>query len=359
MIGVGMRTIWISLRAINYTDRAFRAAIGNLDTLNKEEKKHLKNMLQMKEVARLNVQVGMLYAAMAGMMAQQLFGLVSATAVGAEYMVAFNQTLNDAKIALADTFFEILKPVLDVFKGFLELVRDNAPLRILVTVLAGLATVLLGLYGIYKLLIGIYEGIRIARKLNNFLVDHELIVNKQLVASNQAVTASSMTLGTALMYVGTSLAIGFGLFFALRDVLGDLPAMLIAVAAALVPLVIMLWKAAVATSIVTSGIAAIIGLAAIGGALGIMNMGGIGNFQRGIRSAPYTGPMMVHKGEVIYNPYSGRPTGVAAEIGRETVPSVTHQDIDINVEHLYTEAPYDEIDEKLGETARRKMRNSR
>lgn len=358
-MGLGMRTIWISLRAMNYTDRAFRAAIGNLDQLDKKEKAHLKNLLAMKDAARMNVAVGMLYAAMAGMMAQSLFGFISTTEVGAEYMREFNTTLSEAKIALADTFFETMRPVLDVIKTFLELIRDNAGLRIAVVIIATLATVLLGLYGIYKLIIGIKGGIAAARALNNWLAEHELILAKKQIASNTALTASSITLGTALMYVGTSLAIGFGLFFALKDVLGPLPALLLAVAVAMIPLVVMLWKAGIAANILTGGMLAIGGLAALGGAIGMMNLAGLTNFQMGTRSAPYTGLVPVHKGEVIYNPYTERPTGIAAELRRGAGPSVTHQKIDVSIEHLHTEAPFDEIDERLGRTLRRKMRNSR
>jgi len=121
----------------------------------------------------------------------------------------------------------------------------------------------------------------------------------------------------------------------------------------------MLWKAGVATSIVTAGIATIAGLAAMGGALAMMNMAGVTNFQMGTRSAPYTGLVPVHKGEVIYNPYTERPTGIAAELRRGAGPSVTHQRVEIGIEHLHTEAPYDEVDEKIGRTLRRKMRSSR
>lgn len=359
VMGLGMKTIWISLRAMNYTDRAFRAAIGNLDGLNKAEKKHLNNLLKMKDAARMNVAAGMLYAAMAGMMAQSLFGLISTTQVGAEYMSEFTATLDEAKIALADTFFETLRPVLDVLKTFLELLRDNAPLRYVVMLLALGATAALGLYGSYKLLLGIKEGIAAARALNIWLSEHQLILAKKQLASNTALTASSITLGTALMYVAASAALGFTVFFGLRGILGDLPAMLIAVAVALIPLVVMLWKASVATSILTAGIATIAGLAALGGALGMMNMAGIGNFQMGTRSAPYTGPMMVHRGEVIYNPETERPTGIAAELRRGAGPSVTHQKIEIGIEHLHTEAPFDEVDEKMGRVLRRKMRDSR
>lgn len=358
-MGLGMKTIWISLRAMNYTDRAFRAAIGNLDELDDAEKNHLKNLLRMKDAARMNVAAGMLYAAMAGMMAQSLFAFMSTTEAGAEYMSEFTATLDEAKIALADTFFETMRPALDVIRMFLELLRDNAPLRYAIVLIATLATAALGLYGAYKVLLGIKEGIAAARALNIWLSEHQLILAKKQLASNTALTASSISLGTALAYVGVSAAFGLAVFFGLKDVLGPLPAMLLAVAVALIPLVIMLWKASVATSILTAGIATIAGLAALGGALGMMNMAGVGNFQMGTRSAPYTGPMMVHRGEVIYNPETERPTGIAAELRRGAGPSVTHQKIEIGIEHLHTEAPFDEVDEKMGKTLRRKMRNSR
>ena len=358
-MGLGMKTIWISLRAMNYTDRAFRAAITNLDSLNKAEKKHLKNMLQMKQVAQANVQAGMLYSAMAGMMVGQLAAFMMSTAESSEYMRDFVDVLDEAKAALAETFVETLRPVLDVVKGFLNLIGDSPELRTAVVVITVLGTAVLGLYGASMLLKGISEGLLITRQLNNYLMTHQLVLNKQLIVSNNATAASAVTLGTALAYVGASAAIGLMIFFGLRDVLGPMPAILLAVAGAMVPLVVMLWKASVAANILTGGILAIAGLAALGGAMGMMNMAGITNFQMGTRSAPYTGPMIVHKGEVIYNPATERPTGIAAELRRGAGPSVTHQKIEIGIEHLHTEASFDEVDEKIARTLRRKMRNSR
>lgn len=354
VMGLGMRTIWISLRAMNYTDRAFRAALGNLDKLNAAEKKHLNNLLAMKDAARMNVAVGMLYAAMAGMMAQSLFSFMSTTEAGAEYMSEFTATLNEAKVALADTFFETMRPVLDVLKTFLELLRDSAPLRITVMLLAFAATAVLGLYGAYKLYLGIQGGIAAARKLNAFLIEHEIIAEKAHTLSIR---------GTTLAYWQLAVAIGaaLGAFAIAYTILSQINNPIVSLITLIGALTVAFWALFIAESAATVGIALVAGgiAAAAAYALYQQTMGDVGSFQMGTRSAPYTGPMMVHRGEVIYNPETERPTGIAAELRRGAEPSITHQKIDIGIEHLHTEAPYDEIDEKIGRTLRRKMRNSR
>jgi len=194
VMGLGMKTIWISLRAMNYTDRAFKAAITNLDSLNKAEKTHLKQMLQMKQAAQANVQAGMLYAAMAGMMAGQLMAFMMSTAESSAYMRDFVDSLDEAKAALAETFVETLRPVLDVVKGFLNIIGDSPELRTAVVVVTLLGTALLGLYGASMLLKGISEGIAVTRQLNNFLITHKLLLNKQLILSQNATAVSSINI---------------------------------------------------------------------------------------------------------------------------------------------------------------------
>jgi hypothetical protein len=82
-------------------------------------------------------------------------------------------------------------------------------------------------------------------------------------------------------------------------------------------------------------------------------------FARGTRALPHTGFFFGHKGEMVFNPATGRPTGIRDVIEEERGPSVTEQDIDITIEHLHTEAEFDEVDEKLGTTLRKKMRKNR
>ena len=83
VMGMGMRSIWIALRATNYTDRAFRLAINNLDKLEKKEKAHVKLLIRQKQAAMANVAAGMMYAAMGYMMAGSLANIMAQTRVGA------------------------------------------------------------------------------------------------------------------------------------------------------------------------------------------------------------------------------------------------------------------------------------
>src|SRR3990170_2507375 len=77
------------------------------------------------DTARLNIQTGVLYMAMISMVSQKLIGLLSLTQVGSEYMSEFNQTVQELKVAFADTLFEALKPLLDVLQIFMNIIKDN------------------------------------------------------------------------------------------------------------------------------------------------------------------------------------------------------------------------------------------
>jgi len=350
VMGLGMRTVWISLRALNYTDRAFRAAIINLDKLAKAERDHVKMLLAQKEVARMQVQVNLLYAATLSMMAGQLFNLMAQTEAGATYMSEFNQVIKELKVAFADTFFEILRPVLDVMKAFAVLLRDNEPLRKVIGFVAILAGALVMLYFTVKILTGIYQGYLLTQKIHSYLTDLAVKKNIQLMVSNKGLTISWVTLGAAIKIALGSFALFMGLGMLLGKQGSMWAAVIIGIAMAVYVLAAALKGAAISLSILTWGAAAIAGLAAVAM---------MPEFAGGTRAAPFTGPMWVHKGEIIYNPRSGRPAGVRDILGGEEGPRVTNQEVNVTIENLHTKAEFDDLDEEFARINRRRMRRRR
>ena len=89
-------------------------------------------------------------------------------------------------------------------------------------------------------------------------------------------------------------------FLALKGILGDIPALIAAIVAACLAF-----------------IAALIVINALGGrplldfAGAIGNIGGLVPHQMGTRQVAETGPALLHKGEIVYNPSTNRPTGYA------------------------------------------------
>lgn len=347
MMGMGMRSIWISLRAMNYTDRAFKAAIGNLDKLTKKEKAHLKTALQMSDAARMNIASGLLYGAMLGMAAGALATLIMTTQVGAQYMDEFGQALDDVKVSLADTFFEVLKPALDVIKVFLDLMKQNAPLRYAVVILTLMAGALMGTYVAYTLISGIRKYIIAQMTIENFIRSKGVLLKFKDAMANITLAASNHVLATSLIGVGAGMAVAFGLFFALKDVLGPLPAAIIAVSVAIGIMAAVMWSLAAALTIVTVGIAAGLGAAAFTAAVA-QSSTAVKGFETGTSGLPYTGLFVGHKGEVIYNPATARPTGIGVELGQagpEGGRGATYNDItiDFSGSTIHTKADKEEL----------------
>lgn len=341
--GIGMRTVWISLRAVNYTDQAFRQSIINIDKLTKAEKDEYNQLIKRLEVARLNIQTGVLYAAMTMMLAQRLGQLLSVTEVGSAYMSEFNSTLNELKVSFADTLFTALKPLLDVLQIFMNVLKDNAPLRTIVGYVALFAIGLLGLYSIYTILRGAMTQYQTNLALQSFLTQTAEKQNISLTASNNAVAMSFKSLAASLGIVVTA----FMLFTAIKDYIGPVGAIIVAVVVAITAAIIALKAVSTFGATLGKDIAMVAASVAIGAGLsaGVMAIGG--GFAKGTRSLPATGLFLGHKGERVYNPQTNRPAGLEDEamgISRNNMrPQASTVQVNFNGD-IHTRASIDDID---------------
>jgi len=288
----GLRTIWITLRAVNYTGMVFRDVIRATDTLDKEQQKLAKNTLMAGQ-----------HALSAGLM-----------------WVTLGQSIDDtmsrqvASIGVFQDVYNAVKPVIGALITFI---------------------------GIMQMLIGL-ERIYTTLKSSKILAIYLEAVAVNILASSWRQVAVSMMAGMAI-------------FLMLKDVLGTIPALLIAAAAAFALLAIQMWIAAGAMSVITWGMAAIAGGLAIAGAIAAVS--GIKEFPMGTRMIEATGPAIVHKGEIIYNPATNRPTQVGNDL-RQQLPSTTIYDMPINIREVHTKADIDDVDERLRESWRRLAKNA-
>lgn len=353
--GMGLRTIWITLRAVNYTERIFREVIRGVETLKGQQKKLNKEQLQSLRIGNAMIMTGMMMAVVGQMMLQNLWQMALATREGAIEMSQLTAEMEEAKIALADTIYGFLKVtgILDMFHGILAAISEDENLRKAIVLLIGVAGATMVLVGGIMLLAG---------AMKSYFIVAEYLPQLLSMMKIGWLTEMIAVENTALAYWQLALAAGaaFGVFFLLKDILGPIPAALIAISVGVGLLAVQLWLAAGAVSVLTGGLAAIAGAAALAGVISMVT--GVTGKAMGTRGLPHTGLFVGHKGEVVYNPATHRPTQIGNEIegiGINGKPSVTHQKVEIEIEHLHTEAPYDEIDEKMGKTLRRKMRNSR
>jgi len=107
--GMGMRTIWITLRAVNYTERIFREVIRDLIKMEVLEKELGQRRLANLRIGNAMVMTGMMMAAVGAMMIQNLMQVAMATEKGAEEMSQLKSEMERAQVAFADAIYDILK----------------------------------------------------------------------------------------------------------------------------------------------------------------------------------------------------------------------------------------------------------
>jgi uncharacterized membrane protein len=288
----GLRTIWITLRAVNYTERVF------IDTIK---------------------QVGTLSAAQNKLATQSL--RAGAHAMSAGLMWATLGQSMDNTISKTITNIGVLQGLYGAMKPYVA--------------------TLLTAVGVIQMLIGL-EEIYIGLKQSKIVTIYAEAVAVYVLAHAWAIAAIGMMAA-------------FGIFYALKPILGTIPALLIAVAVAVATLAIALWSMAMPLSIVTFGLAAAAGIAGIGAAMAFM---GVREFPMGTRMVEATGPAVLHKGEVVYNPTTNRPSQIGNELSAGG-PSHTTYEMPIHIETVNTKANLDDVDEKLRVGLHRVARNVR
>lgn len=174
--------------------------------------------------------------------------------------------------------------------------------------------------------------------------------------------ANTMTVfGMTISYQNLAIAIAaaFASFMIFYQLFKGLPTWSTAVIAAIMGIVAALWAWYVAESAVTWGIAGIMGGAAAAAALATANsMQASTGHQMGTRMIGVTGPAILHRGEVVYNPSTGRPTQVGNDLaggfgGTRIIDASMH------VDTLNTKMDTEELDRALKKQGRTLAQNNR
>jgi hypothetical protein len=345
--GMSVRTIWITLRAINYTTQAFAMISRDIGNLQKSEKELIKHTNDMRNAAIKFISAGMMFTVLGLMVGNTLFSMAAASAEGAAAMAELNAKFEMTKQTLGGAIYEILKAihVFDFLNYILDAIRQNPVLAYLIgglLIMAAAAAIVLGGLLLLSGAMLIFVG-----------------QSKLMYGWNLMNAYSLKFLNMELKTLGASLGLAFGAFMLLYEVgkmLGPWAALVIGIILTVVAALIKLY---IAESMSTLGFAAIIGGIAAGTAAGIA--AGYGLFAQGTRSVPRTGPAIVHKGEVIYNPSTGRPTQIANDIegnaGTAGRSGVTN--IPITIENVNTKADVDDLDDELQRSLRKRMRERR
>jgi hypothetical protein len=342
--GMGMRTVWISLRAVNYTEQAFKNTAKSLDGLTDAQKKMRDSYLKTIDTAKLQIQTGTLYLAMLSMVGTKLGALLQTTQVGAQYMTQFNQTVKELKTSFADTLFLALKPLLDVLMAFMNVLKDNSALRTVIVYGGLLAIVIAGLYSAYIIFNNILLTNRTMQALNILMSGKSATANIAHATTVHGVKIAYWQLGAAMGAAFAAFTITFSLLQGASPIISGVIAAVFALAAAF-------WYLYVAESAATLGVAAVLGGiaagAAVATAVGVQNS--MKSHAVGTRMVAETGPAFLHRGEIVYNPSVNRPAGVEQEVmgARSSRGSPSSVTVNFNGD-IHTKASVEEIDDRFG-----------
>jgi hypothetical protein len=268
MSGTNLRTIWLTLRATNYTTAVFTNVITNLKGLDAAQRQAINSSLNLGKSAYA---AGMLF----NVLGTQMGGTFGKFLTYSSYLMFIVAGLSYLKAAI-------------IFA-------------------------------------------------NSVLSNHAIIVN---------------LLSSAYFRLGAAIGAGFAIFFILKDYLGPIPAAMLAIAAAVAILLIPLLLASKAMNVLTLGAAG--GIATITNATaGISGMGAsMLSAQHGTRYVGRTGPALLHEGEIVYNPSTGRPTQVGNDL-QGGMGGGTQIDASMHVDTINTKADVEELNELLKKQGRR------
>jgi len=283
------RTIWITLRAANYTTRAFNDTIKSLKKLEQQQ-------LMFKMNAQRNIMaVGIMYMAFAGIAIQTMSSIISASAYGQRMLTRFGDSISKSMAKLGDTLARMLEPILSVVASLLQIATANPILRMLISLAIMLGTAFLIWKGITMVLSGAIGMLSLQMSANALTTKASQTSLMSWIPTAKAATGAALSLGIAINWAFMGFAVGLGLVMAIYSAFGKLPAIIAAVTIAIIGLAVALWSAAGGLSVLTFGAAAIAGGAAIAGAI----VASQPEFAMGTSFVRKGGLAVVHEGEEI------------------------------------------------------------
>lgn len=276
-MSTSLRTVWLTLRATNYTTAVFTNVISNLSGFDRATQKAINSSLNLGKSA---LAVGMI----TGVLGNQIGGAGGQLLTYTSYMMYAVAAMSYAKAAII---------VLNSMIYAQGIVVGNTAIM-----WSELAASILGAVGAFMLV---------------------------YVITNQFGKIAGLVVGLALAILG--LAMSITLLKAIISGGGSLP----------------------------TDIASYAGVGVMAG--GIAGMVYAGTHQMGTRMAGATGPAFLHKGEVVYNPATGRPTQIGNDL-QGGVGGVTSIDASTHIETVNTKMDTEEMNELLKKQGR-KIANDR
>jgi hypothetical protein len=183
---------------------------------------------------------------------------------------------------------------------------------------------------------------------------------QSLSTANMAHTITVMGMTISYQNLTIAIAAAFASFMIFYQLFKNMSPWATAVIAVIMGIAAALWALYVAESAASWGIAGIMGGAAAAAALATANnmMGQAPTYATGTRMVGQTGPAIVHQGEVIYNPSTGRPTQVGNDLQGGMGGGVTTIDASLHDNIINTKMSDEQLNDALRKQGR-KIANDR
>jgi len=345
------RTIWITLRAANYTTQAFDSTIRGLSKLQQEQ-------LRLKMNAAKNMMaVGTMYLALGAIAMMTFTTIMAKSEAGQAVMQRFSLSTGKSMEKLGESFAKILGPIFDVVAKILELATANPIVRDLLAGFLLLGGTLIMIAGIVKMVAGVIGILKLQMLAKALVTKHATITLDMYSGSAMKAAGASMSLSAALGAVVAGFTAGFAIVLVIQSAFGRLPAIIAGVTIAVIGLAVAIIALSGVLSLgaTTAQQLGAFGVAlAAGGAMGAAFVASQPEYQMGTRAIAKTGMFYGHKGEVLYNPENQLPTQVNRDLNR---PSTTYQKVEINMSGMtvQTKADREELLPMIERALRKKV----
>lgn len=328
---MAIRYLWISIRAIQYTDRAFKAVNENVYALMNAEQK----LKRTGEVLKLSA--GMMWVALGAMALGGMMNMMKATSQGRRVMRDFEKSISSLTKAFGDAFVKILGPIVRILTVFLNVIASlPQPVLMVLSGVALFAVTAIIAKGATMALTSAMSLLGISMKTATFgtyqLINGEWVA----ITSTNGLTASlkglKMSLSSCVTIFSTFVMIG--MMFGKTG--GIIIATIASIVAALAVYKMHLLGLSIAQAVASPWMipAMIAGGLAMGGAIAAM-----GNFQVGTRKAQVTGPAIVHAGERV-----GKESQLKREFGGANATAKTSTNVTIHMSgNIQTKADKEEL----------------
>lgn len=329
------RTIWITLRAANYTTQAFNSTIKGLSKLQQEQ-------LRLKMDASKNIlAVGTMYLALGMIATRTITSIMSKSELGQQVLTRFGENTSKSMAKLGDSLARVVGPILDVIARILELATANPIIRDLLAIFMVLGTTILIVAGVVKMFTGAMGILTVMWSFHNVHATSAQMTLTAYSATAKVATASTVSLGMALGLVTA----GFSVFMILGQVIGSNAG---AIVAAITSITLAILALAVALNVLSVGTLTPLQLAAFaagaGMAAGVMAIQSQQpTYKIGTRMLTQTGPITGHAGEIVWNPTNQLPTQVNNDVTGRGIPKKTEFNVTISTGDIHTKADKEEL----------------